>query len=267
MKHVGSFISKLSAYGVAFLIASFVGSVHAQQQQGTATVRALRGTAQYTQDGGAWMPLTVGKVLKQGAVVRTAANSQVDLFLRQNGPVVRVTADTTLGLDKLLFEDTGTETVIDTQLNLTNGRILGTVKKMAAVSKYEVKIPTGVVGIRGTEYDISTSGIVHIVTGQALVTYITPNKQIHQAMVNEGETFTPPTVDPEAPPTVTPTPPAVQQQIKRDLPPVTPTDRVVLDTGGVVVVEPVQQPVSPISGGGATSGGTSGGGHTPGGVD
>jgi len=244
MKHVGSFIAKLSAYGVAFLIASYVGSVHAQQQQGTATVQAIRGSAQYTQDGGAWMPLTVGKVLKQGAVVKTAANSQVDLFLKQNGPVVRITADTILGLDKLLFEDTGAETVIDTQLNLTNGRILGSVKKMAAVSKYEVKIPTGVVGIRGTEYDISTSGIVHILTGQALVTYITPNKQIHQAMVNEGETFTPPTVDPEAAPTVTPTPTDVQGRIRDDFTGVTTTPT---PAGGIVIVEPVEPPISPNS--------------------
>lgn len=258
MKHVGSIISKLSAYGVAFLIASFVGSVQAQQQQGTATVRALRGTAQYTQDGGAWMPLTVGKVLKQGAVVRTAANSQVDLFLKQNGPVVRITADTTLGLDRLLFEDTGAETVIDTQLNLTNGRILGTVKKMAAVSKYEVKIPTGVVGIRGTEYDISTTGVVHVLTGQALVTYITPNKQIHQAMVNEGETFTPPTTDPEAAPTVTPTPADVQIQLRDARSGLTPREAVT-PAGGVVIVEPVEQPISPTTG--ESTGHSSSGGH------
>ena len=40
----------------------------------------------------------------------------VDLFLDQNGPLVRLTENTTLGIDKLNYDQTGVDTVIETQL-------------------------------------------------------------------------------------------------------------------------------------------------------
>jgi hypothetical protein len=101
-----------------------------------------------------------------------------------------VTADTLLGLDKLLFENTGADTVIETRLDLKNGRILGNVKKMAATSVYEVKIPTGTVGIRGTEYDISTTGRVYVESGSVLVHYTdTATGITTDYTVNAGQVF------------------------------------------------------------------------------
>lgn len=238
MKHLGSFISKLAAGGIALMVTAMLSSAQAQQE-GTATVTSVRGSAQYSEAGGAWAPLKVGKVLKAGAVVKTAADSQVDLFLKQNGPVVRLTADTTLGLDKLLFDDTGAETVVETQLNLVNGRILGNVKKMAAASRYEVKVPTGTVGIRGTEYDISATGIVHVVTGEVLVTYVSPAGKVTTLPVKEGEWFIPPT-EAAAAPVVQATPPTGWA------PEPIPTEVVTPPQGGKVTVKPVEQPVSPI---------------------
>lgn len=255
MKHLGSVISKWAACGLALMVTAMVASVQAQQE-GTAKVTSIRGSAQYSEGGGAWAPLTVGKVLKAGSSIKTAADSQVDLFLKQNGPVVRVTADTTLGLDKMLFDDTGAETVVETQLNLINGRILGNVKKLAAASRYEVKVPTGTVGIRGTEYDISTSGIVYVVTGEVMVTYISPKGKVTTLPVPESSWFMPPT-DPEGVPTVVTTQPAnwAPEPMPGKAPVVTPE-------GAQVIVQPVEVPVSPIVGAKASSSGSSQGGQT-----
>jgi len=55
-----------------------------------------------------------------------------------------------LSIDKLTVDQTGVDTISDTQLDLKAGSIFGTVKKLAVGSKYEVKIPNGVAGIRGT---------------------------------------------------------------------------------------------------------------------
>jgi len=204
MKYVGSLFSKLAAYGVSLTVTSLVISTQAQPQQGSARVQAIRGTAQYMEAGGSWAKLSVGKTLYGGATIKTAVNSQVDLFLKQNGPVVRVTADTTLALDKLLFEEpAGQDAVIETQLNLSNGRILGNVKKLAATSKYDVKIPTGTVGIRGTEYDISANGKVSIDQGSAVMNQ---NGVPGQTMINQGQTFNPSTT-PGQPATVANMPP------------------------------------------------------------
>jgi hypothetical protein len=207
MKHVGSFFPRLAAYGVALTVTSMVASALADED--AALVRAVRGSAQYS-EGGAWKAIKVDIKLHQGAIIKTAADSQVDLFLRNNGPVIRVTENSTLGLDKLFFQETGGETVIDTRLNLSNGRILGNVKHMASSSKYEVKIPSGTVGIRGTEYDISANGPVRVQSdGPALVTWVDPTTgRVSQMTVNAGQTFTPP-AQPQNPPTVGPTPPDI----------------------------------------------------------
>src|SRR5437016_2380401 len=171
MKYVGRLMGKMVPCSVAILALSLV-SLQAQTQQGSATVFGLKGSADYSDGGGTWMPLKVGKVLRAGAIIRTAPDSQVDLNLKRNGPVVRVTQNTTLGLDKILFENAGADVVIETQLDLKAGRILGKVNKTAAASKYEVKTPHSVTGIRGTEYDISADGMVVVKTGSLTVVFV-----------------------------------------------------------------------------------------------
>lgn len=161
-------------------------SVSAQAESGKAVVRAVRGTADYS-DGGSWIALRVGKVLNPGSKIRTQPQSSVDLFLAVNGPVVRVTENTELGLDKLSFENTGADTVIETQLDLKSGRVLGKVNKLAAASKYEVKTPVGVAAIKGTEYDISANGIFRVIQGEVLVAFGQGKSQA----VRGGEVFTP----------------------------------------------------------------------------
>jgi len=217
MKHVGNYFSKSAVYGVALVITSLVVSVQAQPKQGQAVVRAIVGSADYSADGQTWKKLTVNRILKSGTVIKTAAMSHVDLFLRQNGPVVRVTADTMLGLDSLLFEDTGTDMVIETRLDLRNGRIQGNVKKLAAASKYEVKIPTGTVGIRGTDYDISATGIASCLDGSFVMMMPTPTGP-QLFTVNAGQTFMPAST-PDQMPTVIPTPPGMAEPPPILLPP------------------------------------------------
>jgi hypothetical protein len=230
MKHVGSFFSQLAAYGVALLVTSLVISAQAQQQ-GEARVMKIDGAADYSEAGGAWQKLTVGKVLTSGAVIKTAMGARVALNLKQNGPVVVVTEDTTLGIDKLTFDQTGSETVIDTELNLQNGRILGHVKKLSELSKYNVKIPNGTVGIRGTDYDISASGLSHCVKGSFIVMWGTP---VTPFVVNAGQTFTPPT--PGGTPSVGPTSP---DYVWPGVETFGPTE--------VVIVTPEEKPISPVT--------------------
>ncbi|MBM3833991.1 MAG: hypothetical protein FJ403_12125 [Verrucomicrobia bacterium] len=117
-------------------------------QQGKAVVRAVRGFAEFQAGEDIWKPLHVGKVLAMGAVIRTAADSLADLFLGENGPVVRVTSDSTLGLVKLNFRRDGPEVVIETQLSLAKGRILTNVRELTANSKYEILTAKGVIPMR-----------------------------------------------------------------------------------------------------------------------
>jgi hypothetical protein len=226
--------------GFALAVAAFVStaSVQAAPQQNQAVVRAVRGTANYSSDAGAnWKKLSVGTRLSQNSVIRTAPGSTVDLFLGDNGPVVRVTEATTMGIDKLTFDRTGAETVIETQLDLRNGRILGNVKKLADASKYEVKTPQGVAGIRGTRYDIRADGTVTVVEGTVIVVYVIRGQPAQPVTVIGGQTVRPPTDAATPPPVVQATPQEIQDA-RDNMPPIGP-----IDDGGeppvvVVVVEP-----------------------------
>jgi hypothetical protein len=191
MKYVGNFLSKATAYSVALLITSLALSVHAELQQGKAKVAGIKGSAQYSEGGASWSPLKRGDILGAGAVIQTAANSMVDLYLGDNGPLVRVTEDTTLGLTKLTCEKTGADVVIETELNLTAGRILGTVKKTSDASRYEVKLPVGVASIRGTTYDISATGLARCIKGSFILSYKGPTGGVGNYELGAGQTFLP----------------------------------------------------------------------------
>jgi len=136
-----------------------------------------------------WQPLRTGIVIKSGTIIQTAAEkgSYVDLVwvkARRSTPsahrsdtrsytpsadqnIVRLYENTILQVDKLTSMETGADTVTETQLDLQRGRIFGNVKKMSAASKYEVKLPNGVAGIRGTIYTLSAEGVVQVLVGSA----------------------------------------------------------------------------------------------------
>ena len=198
MKHL-SFSTKSLVAGLTLAVGlAFATGAQAETKQGKAEVKAIRGTAKYSTGGNVWVPLKVGTVLRSGAIIQTAMESTVDLFLGQNGPVVRMTPETTLSFDKLVYTDTGADTVVDTQLNLQSGRILGNVKKLAAASHYEIKLPTGVAGIRGTDYDVTARKLgngkyeirVTSITGTLIGSAVVGVDPV-TAVINTGETWTP----------------------------------------------------------------------------
>jgi hypothetical protein len=100
--------------------------------------------------------------------------------------VVRVWENSALGIDRLTAMHTGAEVVTDTQLDLKMGRITGNVKKMSAASKYEIKLPNGVAGIRGTFYDITAEGIVKVYVGSVVVAWVNPQTGNVQTQVVMG---------------------------------------------------------------------------------
>ena len=77
----------------------------------------------------------------------------------------------------------------DTSLDLKAGRILGTVKKMSAASQYEVKIPNGVAGIRGTIYNISADGVLSVISGTVVLAYVGSDGNPVTQQVREGQQY------------------------------------------------------------------------------
>jgi ferric-dicitrate binding protein FerR (iron transport regulator) len=239
--------------GLAVACAAFLTAMTAQAKDNSAVARAVRGSATVSNDEGAtWKKLNVGTKVNPNSLVRTAPGSIVDFFLGDNGPVLRLTEDTTMRFDKLASEGTGVEKVIETELNLKNGRILGNVKKLAAASRYEVKTPVGVAGIRGTEFDISANGDVTVVSGTVVVVYIKPDGTTYPPVtVNAGQTVRNPAPGDAQPIVIAATPEALRNSTippsgrgDSNLPPPTVINNVQPDTDPVREKE-ISKPVSP----------------------
>ncbi|MGC8886203.1 MAG: FecR domain-containing protein [Verrucomicrobiia bacterium] len=200
-------------------LGSIISGVAQDIKQGKAVVRAItKGTAKYKDPASGvtdWAPLKVDTVLKQGAVIETDATGIVDLFLGVNGPVVRVTPATQLALDKLTFSRAAGEVVIETELDLKAGTILGSVKKLAAASKYEVKTPVGVCGIRGTEYRVSADGRIVVLKGWVRIAFTLTGQPPITIDVKEGQMVIPPT--PTTPPQVVTIPENVMIETRTEL--------------------------------------------------
>lgn len=160
---------------------------------GSARVDAVRaGAAHYSTDGVTWNEVKKGVVLGPGATIKTDTLGVVDLYLGKNGPFLRVTPDTTVALTKLDVESGAGETIITTELGLRAGKIQGVVRKMSAASRYEVVTPVGVVGIRGTKYQVSARGEFSVLEGEGYVKYNAPGATAPtEFQVRSGYTFEP----------------------------------------------------------------------------
>ncbi|HLX69269.1 MAG TPA: FecR domain-containing protein [Verrucomicrobiae bacterium] len=190
-----------------------VNNVSAQATDGSAKVVAVSGDARYFTAGDPTPhPIKVGMTVKPGMTIQTAtgARNYVDLMLNnahaQEAPAaspseiahytpkaeqdgIRIYENSVLVVDKLTVTQTGADTVTDTELDLKAGKILGTVKKLSPTSKYEVKIPNGVAGIRGTIYVLSANGILSVLTGSVVVAYVGPDGNVITQVVNSGQQF------------------------------------------------------------------------------
>jgi len=210
------------------------------------TVVAITGEARYSVDGHTWHPLVAGKILRQGAVLETAAGSTCDLVISGSpvpvaesnpGPlgnpaismapdpnirgyesekpmaeqnVIRMSPGSMLAIDKLTYVDTGADTVSDTELDLRAGKIFTSVKKMSASSQYIIKLPNGVAGIRGTKCLLSADGSASTLEGAIVISFIGANGQPHVVVIHQGFSYDPATGE------ITSLPERVIRELKAD---------------------------------------------------
>ena len=174
MKATKSTAGNFALAATLLLAASLATDLRAQTMQGRAEVRAIKGSAVYSTESQPAVPLKVGAVLPAGSTIKTGLASSVDLFLGNSAGVIRVTENTTLALDKMAITDTGADTVVEVQLNLPEGTILGNVNKLSAASKYEIKLPNGVAGIRGTRFRISSTSFIVLLEGTLIFVHAPP---------------------------------------------------------------------------------------------
>lgn len=201
MKLTNRTLTWLVAGMVSFVL---VAGANAQTtKERTGKVVRIKGAARFSTGSKTWQPLKVGTILKAGSVVQTAADSYADIVLNEEATadavsmprpatmsteaiasgggaggtkapehdVVRVQADSVMAIDRVTATDTGADRVTETELDLRTGSIFCGVKKQAAASRFEVKMPNGVAGIRGTYALFIAPGKVICGTGSVVMAY------------------------------------------------------------------------------------------------
>ena len=216
------FIIGLALVG-GFVLSLAVGA-HAQSttKQGYATIVRMEGEARYSAGDNVWHPLTVGQTLGPGNVIQSAPNARVDIVLGDRIPqriattpdkvapavdakvrdmisyqakaeqnVIRMEGNTILAIDKLQIGNTGVDAVSDTELDLRQGTIFGSVKKLSAESKYLIKTPNSIAGVRGTTFTMSANGDLTVISGSMVVSHTGPNGQVTTVVLGPGEQYDP----------------------------------------------------------------------------
>ena len=207
----------------AVLTLTLVSAANAEGgKQRTGKVVRIKGDARYDTGNKVWKPLKVGTIIRSGNVVQTAPSSFVDIVINEeetaaevsvkavsitsappssgsggggagaaapDQDVIRILDDSYLVFDSLTATTTGADTVTETLLDLKKGSIFGSVKKQTAASRFEVKIPNGVAGIRGTIFLIKSAGLVACIQGSVVAAYTTPSGDVNTQPVGAGQEF------------------------------------------------------------------------------
>ena len=183
----------------AMAIASLAVPLHAEKiGKGEVKVIRMKGSARYSTDQKTWKELKKGMLLKGGTLIQTAPNSIVDICVNEAKSrsanemtensvdnVLRLFENCTLGLDKLASDEI--------QLDLRSGSIMGTVGKLTAQAKYEMKLPHGLVGIRGGTYIVDSSSVVNVVEGSAVLVVIAADNSITTKKIGPRQGYDPTT--------------------------------------------------------------------------
>ena len=81
----------------------------------------------------------------------TGPGSVVDFFLGSSAGTLRLAENSVLAIGTLTLTDTGVDMAVEVDLELPDGDIYFNVNKLSKASRYEVRMPNGVAGIRGTK--------------------------------------------------------------------------------------------------------------------
>lgn len=151
----------LRAILVLALIVSIASGAFSEELKRTGKIAMLEGRARVKRSGEKkWTQARLGMVLNEGDTIKTQANSWMLLNLDGTGETANIEIEEG---SQLLFLELTKDEVKGTQqtlLDLAIGEILIKAQKIhSPESKFEVKTPTSVVGVRGTKFSVTVSAL------------------------------------------------------------------------------------------------------------
>jgi hypothetical protein len=144
---------------VICLVCGVAALSFAEVTKRTATIADLKGTVEIRTPAGTWEAAKAGMTLTEGDVITTKADSTATLNLSgTEEATVSMKPNSQMAFAELVMDKKeGTQ---KTLLDLALGEILiKTQKLQTKESKFEVKTPTSIVGVRGTAFSVAVEAV------------------------------------------------------------------------------------------------------------
>jgi hypothetical protein len=192
MKNSPSFILHYLRAGLFVFSFAAIVAANAEPFAAQISIKSVNGHAVGCTNGGTFYALHSGDVAGPGTTLQTDADSTVDLILQDSGTVLRILPDTTLEFAKLNKQPAGEQVVTETSLKLVKGSVIGSQRKLAIPSHFDIATAQSVANIVGTEYVVSASGAVTVLSGSVSINYNKPGKKGSvKVTIPQGYTFDP----------------------------------------------------------------------------
>jgi len=170
---------------------------HAALQNGKVQVAIIKGQSTLTNPQSIKEPIAPGKLFEQGYKVETGKDSTVELCL-SNGSTVLVNPETIIEIKT--FRQVASNLIVDgayqkldrepspsvVEISVTQGKIIGEVRKLNPQSSFTIKSPAGVARIRGTVYSVQYSKNKSTRTGNLEVACVKGSVEVTITGSNSG---------------------------------------------------------------------------------
>jgi hypothetical protein len=149
----------LKVLAVFIMVVGLACTAFAAEEIRTAKVIDIEGDVEIKMADGSQMPAEIGMVITQGDIVKTKGDSWALVKLEGiETATVEIDENAEVLLSQLTMdEDAGTQ---QTLLDLAIGKVLIKAEKVQDEnSKFQVKTPTSIVGVRGTTFQVTVEGL------------------------------------------------------------------------------------------------------------
>ena len=145
---------------VIVILSIFVSIGSSEELKRTATVGQVSGEVMLKNPGaGSWSPAKAGDILNEGSFLKTGAGAKAIVNIDGGQTAVVDVSEKSLVSLTTLIKD-GATGMKKTLLDLSIGQVLIKAEKLDSPdSKFEVKTPTSVVGVRGTKFSVKVDAL------------------------------------------------------------------------------------------------------------
>ncbi|MBW6484649.1 MAG: FecR domain-containing protein [Syntrophobacterales bacterium] len=174
---------------------------------------SIEGNVDVTTPGKAAVKANMGDPLNVGDIIRTKSKSKCEITF-MDGSILRLAESSRLRVTEFSQEKEKRNATVD----LFRGKVHNIVKAVGGQSKYEVRTPTAVCGVRGTQfYTYYQSGVSGAVVTEGTVYAYSSNKPGEVRMIGVGQAMV--VKDANTPPTVRKATPKEVEQHQKDTKP------------------------------------------------